>query len=226
MSNFTTWRSLVDGEEVDGIPDSVVEQFDAQSAFSGLSDGSSISEWEGELGKWTLTGGDPTLDVSAINGYRAPVFDGTDDRLNTGQFSSSDSFEQPYTVFAVVDRTAGRGVQWTEYSDSNRRFIHFNNEWGMGTDNTNQDGSTDDTVQLISAGFDSDGYLREDGTETDSGDASDGIFEGVSLGARQPDDDLHWEGAIGFYEVHDALLTGSDLTDREQDIADMWDITL
>ena len=46
MSNFTTWRSLVDGEEIFAIPDSVVDNFEWGGPLS--------DRWAGATGDWEI----------------------------------------------------------------------------------------------------------------------------------------------------------------------------
>ena len=80
MSNFTTWRSLVDGEEISGIPDSVVDNFndeddaeqpgiyDTETDFSDIWDGSTawdrVDNEESKVGDFALKGTSSNLETA------------------------------------------------------------------------------------------------------------------------------------------------------------------
>ena len=101
MSNFTTWRSLVDGEEVGGIPDSELSQtfihLDADEIEA--NDNDEITTWE------DLT--DNNNDVTAINGR--PTYD-SDFQNGRGVLQFNDTpmdtafaeESQPNTIITVV----------------------------------------------------------------------------------------------------------------------------
>ena len=72
MSNFTTWRSLVDGEEIGAIPDSVVHQY--------ITEDFTQTNWpdsEGNSDMDTISG--LSEDSNAFNGTGGVGGDGTDD---------------------------------------------------------------------------------------------------------------------------------------------------
>ena len=96
MSNFTTWRSLVDGEEIVGIPDSVVAQYDATEEDST----GSISSIDDLIGSFDLSG---TVEVisNGINGLKTYRFDGVDDLM---QQDSTMASEEPFAIIAVVEQ--------------------------------------------------------------------------------------------------------------------------
>ena len=73
MSDFTTWRSLVDGEEIGVIPDSVVNRLALDEG-----DGSSVEDSVGSA-NGTLFNDEVWTDDAAFEGATAPFFDETDD---------------------------------------------------------------------------------------------------------------------------------------------------
>ena len=93
MSNFTTWRSLVDGEEIVAIPDSAVAHYDAtQEGATGP-----ISTINDLIGSADLSG-DATVIGDGINGEKTYRF--TDDELMRTTTNIADT--DPQTVLAVI----------------------------------------------------------------------------------------------------------------------------
>ena len=94
MTEFTTWRSLVDGDEISDIPDSLELQLVAEDI-----DGST-GEWPARLGDSTLSEvGSPTVIDDDLNGEASVSYGGSD-----GHSDSSTTFgiDPPFGVIAVV----------------------------------------------------------------------------------------------------------------------------
>jgi len=212
----------------DAIPDSVVSLHDARDDSTITTDGSgNVTEWSDKVGGFDLSSSD-TIQVqeNSINGNQALIFDpSSNDNLTNTQFSQS----QPYTaimVFELGDTTAQRPIYG---SLNNRNETYYNSGAGnwsfFAGGSAVLDASTDDTIQQITAVVDgSSTALREEGSETASGaDVGTSGFDGLEVGSRNNESDF-WDGKIGYLEIHDKVLSGSELTDRENTILNEWGI--
>jgi hypothetical protein len=212
-----------DAVEVSAIPDSVVEQWNAQTGFTASDEGTTISTWPGELGNYDLTGGSPVVQANAINGYRAPYFDGTDDVLDNTNLSVT----QRVVVYLVINADFGDSEGTTRYiqrdpNDSPQMYWSGRNKAYSLYAGNSLAGPGDASLSLLT--YDVNGgnsVIRADGTEYASGDAGTTDFDGVGLSNSGG----HWLGHIGFAEVHDGV-PSNGLQTREQEVADMWGITL
>ena len=84
MTEFTTWRSLVDGAEIVAIPDTVVAQYVADEQAS-------TSTWEDQIGSADLTGSATEVVSDAINGFDALRFQPSNsDEMDTDGFTVSE----------------------------------------------------------------------------------------------------------------------------------------
>ena len=226
---------LLSGRRVDAIPDSVVEQFNAQEAFSSADEGTTIAEWSGELEAYSATGGSPTVVGSGINGYRSLEWDAVDDYLSIDDGTWAD-ISQPFTIIAVVEpffsSSAGTfyGVVDEAGNDGSRVRLqwHDSDNWLLAADSASSGlaGSNDTNVRLLTAVADgSNSELREDGSQAATGSFGDESLVSVSIGSFQSGSGDIWDGYIGLIEIHDGL-PSNGLETREQEIADMWGITL
>lgn len=205
-----------------GEPDSLIHDWDAQ-ALSGYDDGDSVDSWPDEAGGDTASGGSPNYRDDGINGHPAVEFDGNNDELDTSDVDVS----WPFTMAAVVDlKDDGSQRRFLDRVSGDTTFY-----WNDGTNwalNSGQgvEGSTDDSMQLLVAISDgNDSSLREEGSETASGDDGGGsISNGIHLGHADGND--HWDGMIGELLIYDEALSGSTLTDEEQRLADKWGISI
>jgi hypothetical protein len=223
----------VDGDVVfsagPGTPASVVEQYDAQSAFGPSDDNNLVTSWTGEKQSITASGNGATVRSNGINGYRSLEFDGTDDFFAVSDAIWPDT-EQPYTIIAVVELfSTGSFYQVTsgdQPDDEPGQLGWTGSDW-IAFSGSAIFGSTDSTVSLLTGVFDgSNGKLREDGTQTASGSIGGFDLDSFAIGDLGGSKNLrNWEGYIGFVEVHDGLPTNG-LSAREQEVADYWDITI
>jgi hypothetical protein len=207
----------------------VVAQYSAQQ-FN-LTDGDSVQTWPDQVGSFDATGGDPNYRDNIINGYPALEYDGSDDTLTVSDANFAD-ISQPYTIIAVVD--------FTQESDGSRNpafrggpephgptpALGGSNTgtpgWRYYAGNNFVNGTEDDSINLFTTVFDdpnNNSELREDGTQTATGSPGSNPLVELRLGTSDTDD------FIGFIEIHDGL-PSNGLSTREQEIADLWDITL
>jgi len=207
------------------IPDSAVAQFNAQN-LSGFSDGNTVTTWPEEVSGNDGTGS-ATYRPSAINGHPALEFDGSSDEFS----ATVGTFSQPNTIFAVVDlETSQYAAVTSERTDagSNRHNLQYdgnNSSWAIFAGN-GLTGADDQAVVLLSTLVDgASTVIRQNGTQTASGDAGSEAFEAVRIGFMPGANGRYFDGYIGFVEIHDGTPTNG-LTTREQEIADLWDITL
>ena len=103
MTEFTKWRSLVDGAEISTLPDSVENQYLAVD----LEDGN-IPDRAGIADLLALSGGGPTKveDVNAANGATVARYNGSD---QSSQANVNLSTDKQGVVFTGILRDANRG---------------------------------------------------------------------------------------------------------------------
>ena len=223
MSDYTTWRSLVDGEEISLIPDSVVHQWNTQE-LSGYSDGDTVTTFDDRVGSVDGSG-QATYRDSSINDNPALEFDGIDDKFDLDGINEG----HPYTVIIVMEKEDDSTFQFPWGGDPRSSSLQFRDSpdvWQILTDEDNIEGTEDHTIEMATLVIDGpNSALREDGSETATGDAGDQQLQDAAMGYWRENDDRYFEGYIGFVEIHDG--TPSDgLETREQEVADMWDISL
>ena len=235
MSNFTAWRSLVDGEEVGGIPDSAVWQINAQE-LTGLSDQDTINTWPDVIGSNDLDQGTGlTYVTDGINGKPSARADGVDDRLFRDPFGLDIS--QKAVIFAVVELLSTASDFQIPHagatgSDSTAYQLRLENSDGSAKEifsgNSVSGGSVETTAVLVTQVYDgANSKIRENGTQTGTGDVGDrnqASGAEFNVGADR-EGERHANADIGMIEIHDGDVDGG-ITSREQEIADMWDITL
>lgn len=209
------------------IPDSGIAQYVASSISA--SDGQTISSWSDSQGSNDLSGGSPTFKTGGLSGKPFVRFDGVDDALTT-TFGSAEG--QPNTIQVVGEIRA---------TDSNQPFIdgissgqllywvergNNPNSWALFAGNSNVYGTQNDTASLFTGVFDgASSVLREDGTQTASGDPGSNSIDGISLGAYA---DQSAYGEVDIYEVvvYNDRLTGTEIDKQEQRLADKYGITI
>ena len=230
MSDFTTWRSLVDGEEIGVIPDSAIAQYDAQ--VLDLDDGEGVTSWPDEIGDvGTLTGGTPTYQTDEINGNPAVVFDGTDDELDV-DFDSDET--QPYTIIIVAeieDDDDDRGAAWGTPDGSREPSLNkeYNNGWVMYGDDEDATfgGQPPEQNEIITNVVDDDNTeLRINGSSQGTGTFTDDL-DGLLLGQRGDDfNDSFTTGPIAEVMLYDDGLDSDEIDDEEERLSDKWGIDL
>ena len=216
MSNFTTWRSLVDGEEIGAIPDSGLDhRYIADDIDS--SDGDTIDSWSPSEGDLTLNAvGGPIYRSNGIGGNPSVEFDGVDDLFQ----SSGDSIPQPTHIFVVAKFNDSSGIQniFDGESADGRQIIQANSggyRIFAGSD-TVGGGSVDTDPHIYTASFDAENsYLRVDGDQILSGDPGNDGLSMLTLGASNSESD-HFEG-----EISEWLVYSDDKGGEEDDIEEL-----
>lgn len=209
-----------DALEVNAIPDSAVFQVNAQN-LTGFNDGDTVSTWPDQVAGIDATAtGSPEFRTSAINGYPAIQGDGTDDKFD----APIGTYSQPYTIFTVQEIQSPGENQMIASSD-NTSNPQFSGDWRFFA-GSRVDGSTDSSIQLIGLIVDgSNSEINENGTQTGAGDVGTNDLADLGILYRRGIDDLHTDAEVGFVEVHNGLPSDGYAT-REQEIADMWGITI
>ena len=230
MSNFTTWRSLVDGEEIDPILDSEDLHSHYDAFDLDLNDGDSVTSWTDSTSNGhDLTGGDPVYRESYINGNPAVVGDGTDDELSGSIASLStpmhfffvaqdEDTDELSTFFSTDDRNDGASILARDNGGEYRAYYE--------TDNTDF-GIVDNEVHIYELLYtDTDFTVWKDGAQqTSVSDSSEFTATEINLFRRVPDDDFYQDGPIGEFLQYDG-----DKTETQSDIrnylSDKWGIAI
>lgn len=209
-----------------GTPDSVISQFDAQE-LTGFSDGDTVSTWTDQVGTNDATGSG-TYRTNGINGYASVEFDG----VNDGFVSNTGTITQPFTVIFVIDpffaddaiyafQGSNNGIGSGPLTQWNNNIPAWNAYAGSGLV-----GSNTLDRSIITVKFDGgSSIIREDGSQTGSGNVGTSDLNDFSLGYNAGDNERYWDGLIGFAELHDGE-PSNGLATREQQVANMWDITI
>ena len=221
-----------DGTVVFAIPDSDVV-YDAIESFDPADDGTTINSWNDyQQLQPDLTGGDPTIDDDGI-GDVSLLFDSVDDAL-TASSSEWTTLTQPITAYVVIDPasdfddTVSQNVTGRESSGDGRTGTvewRENATWQL-FGGTALEGSSTVQRNLITGVFDgADSIIREDGTETGSGDAGSEDWESLSLGALDGNRN-HFDGHIAALYIQDERASSSKIADTESIIDSRWNLGL
>ena len=235
MSNFTAWRSLVDGEEIGAIPDSVVYQYNSQDET--LNDGETYTVYTDQQGNQNLDAvGGPVHTTTGINGYPSADTDGVDDYFES---ALPTTITPPAAIYIVVQLTddgerqglVTNGISTTE-DDSIRveaRYDEtraFDLDWGGGLAAVSGTTPTGNTLIAAVNNGDGTGDLRVDGSSLSPDNA---IFDGseainaLALAAL-PFADVRYADALwGEIWIDDSA---SNIADKEEQLADRWELTL
>ena len=234
MSNFTTWRSLVDGNQIAAIPDSTVEQFDFSDPSS-VSTNGDLTAIDSQLSETTLTGTFSDYVEGEINGRNVGLSDGVDDSLDA-DFDGG-TLTTPITtiaVFQVLD--AETDLQTVVSSNNNESTARDEDRWLFnGTDFVNYNfnfGTNDVFIQTVNWNIDDtsldvwmNGTLLDD-VDTGSEEINANDFEGIGLAYRRGNDDRHGNYHHCEYMVYDEILDTETRQEEEQRLSDKWDISL
>jgi len=206
---------------INTIPDSVVYQYNSLE-LSGFSDGNTVSTWTPNVGSTDATG-EGTFRPSGINSVASVELDGSND----GYTAATGTLTQPFTIIIVQNNDNGSNTADLMGDDGDNVFIRWqDSKWGFQAGGSRINGSTDDTAQLITVHYDSaNSFIREDGTQTGSGDPGGNDQTDLVIGLRAANNDLPWSGDVGLVEAHDDVPTNG-VSDREQQIANDFNITL
>ena len=130
MSNFTTWRSLVDGEEISAIPDAL--EYWAIQPIDGLSTNDDVSAWPWERPEEEPDisfPDEPSYDEELVGGTPGIDFDGSSNYGDLGGLSSffsaiSDPVE-PHAVIYSGHFPTGAGSEMLLGLNPNDPNTHF-----------------------------------------------------------------------------------------------------
>ena len=225
MTEFTTWRSLVDGAEISAIPDR--KDLHAHYDFSAYNE-TQTTDFEDLSGNGhDLENGSITGCTGDINGVQAGEFDGVDDAI----WASNTPDIWPTSIFVVhrIDDTSDRHHVIQPSSEAN--YLEWRNtEWSMNIQgDSDVVGSDDDTINLHSLEFNDTSKLRENGQEVGTEDSTSAIqvLDEIGLGSQNPRfDDRFYEGAIGEVLIYQSLRDESTTNDVESYLSDKWNIDL
>jgi len=206
------------------IPDSAVAQFNAKE-LTGLSDGDTVSTWP-ELVLGNDATGSGIYRPSAINGNPAVEFNGVDDSY-TAPIGSYSQKNVIYTVAELTDTGANHIIVDGGVDGNSHRVFYRSDDdiyrIAAGDFNDIQGGNS--STILITSVFDTtNSLIRTDGVEGTIGDAGNESLNDLSIGIGDFGGE-HYEGYISFVEIHNGDVS-TGLQNREQQIADMFDITI
>ena len=233
MTEFTTWRSLVDGKEIIAIPDSEVNPDHRYvAANEDLTQGESMSTLTDMVGDDNLSAsGDPTYGESEIGDQPGAVLDPNGPDFFTGSFSSAIS--QPYTIFAVfqTDNGSNRRAIFENDSSSDEHGVQFffDDDTVLVRDENQFDTdagtpTTDDCILTVQYDA-SDTFVRVNGTQV-SADVGDGDMTGLTLGYDISADRRPMDGPFSEWLIDPSAVSSSDIDAEEQRLSDFYDISL
>jgi len=193
--------------------------------IAGLSgtDGDVVDPWtDSEKGHDLTANGDPTLNSGSLNGNDAIDLDGSGDWYS--EPNSFTSVSQPFTYYIVLDLDSGTdqrvisadGPVPLRYSGSNWFAKYGSSVYGSSSTSTN----------LITVRADgSNSVIREDTSETGSGDVGTGDLPNFWVGGKFGDagDELV-DGRIGEILVYDVAHSSGTIADIEDFLVNKWGI--
>lgn len=180
---------------------------------------------------YDLSGQITSLNAS-INGVQAGEFDGVDDRVGISA-TSWDTITQPNTIYVVFEWNGNFGID-----SGSRQIVSQNasgNERHQIDADTNSDawqtyagtflnGSSNASTTLITALFNgSSSLLREDTSQTGSGDAGTESMEDMEVGSVR-DEMGHITASIGEILVYDAGHDSTTISEVESYLNDKWSL--
>lgn len=221
---------LLSAGAIDTIPDSATAQYQYDALTLDANDTDAISSWtDTRVSNLTLSGDGTYRSTGGPNGN-------PEVEINTdGWFTSNELTLSPnVALIAVVNRSslpAGEEAVLGPAGANNDRMKMgtLDGNWyafSGGTNSVILTGSTDAAVNLLTCFYNgNDLKLREDGSQTDSGTGAEESFEAITIGSGDLTSTQQWNSGVTFAEVHQGI-TESELSTREQEIADYLGITL
>ena len=233
MSNFTTWRSLVDGEEIFITPDRVTNPpetveylIDPWILTDEYSDGDTVSDWTERITETSIPGSG-TFRESVVGGTPAVEMNGVDD----GFISDITDVSDPHTFFAVVQPFSLQDAQIACAVSGSNQFVlmekegNFNFRFNSNSNRTDEDIYSANETLLVSGrcgGSESIGRVNKSQLVTID---QDDLFSSLAFGLKGDSDDYHLEGYYLYQEVHDEALTDSEIEDAEDEIESMFRVS-
>ena len=225
MSNFTTWRSLVDGEEILAIPDSAIAQFLPSNYDTGQ------DAWPDEIGGvGDLTEGTGITAVLTDEQNGEDLLDFDDDRVEASNVA--ESINQPYTAIfgaEVTDNNDSSTVIDSVSTDDDRTLFQLrynDNDYRVQSDSAVSIGSepTSDFA-IFSVHFEGpDTEVRVNGISEGTADAGTSGIESFRIGqdAAEGNPAMMRMGELMVYEG----LSDDDRDSEEQRLADKYGVAL
>jgi len=212
---------------VSPIPGSLVTQFDA-SQETGVADGDQIQTLTDLVGSTDVTGGATYLD-NQQNGL--PVIDFNGNEVFTRTASNTTTITQPFSIITVLTRFNKNSNTFfvTREASGDSLFRH-----GYSDSSIQYETRADDPVGggdaaapvIVTSVFDgASSKIRENGTETGSGDAGNNDLESLTIGGINGGGQL--DGAIGEIRIYDSNIESTgDLSSEESNLSDKWGIAI
>jgi len=223
----------MDGQQVFGaIPDSAIAQYDVNQE-TGYSDTDTLDPLTDFVGGFDASAiSAPQYRTNVQNGNPVVRYDGTDDG-HTVPATEWTTLTQPFTIISVVvDAAQGASNERIVARDSSAdqlvtvRWNDAGGTWNLfaGGD---LNGSTTAPPLILSAVFDGvDSVIRENGTQTGSGDVGTNSLQSVRVGF-DAEFGGYLNGDLGGLWIYDADLRDTgELSGEEQDLADEWGISI
>ena len=204
------------------IPNSAVAQYNAR-LLTGFSDGDPVTTRPDQVGSLDLTG-NAVFRASGLNGLPTVDYNGSSDSHN----ANGPAIQQKVIVYLVIDGDFNTSsTNWIIDSFDGETVFGWNanrQNWVLYAGNV-LDGSSNINRNLFTVVIDgSNSIIREDGTQTASGFAGNFPLELLEIG-QNDQGSTFFDGDIPFVEIHDGNVSNGLLT-REQEIADMFNITI
>ena len=204
MTEFTTWRSLVDGAEIAAIPDSE----DLHSAYFAdnleLNENDDVIEWQDQ--------GDDSLDLTPDNNPPKFLDDPPRVEFEIGEeqdlSTSFSDLPQPYSIFLVVDSddnsSSDTDYFFSEESGSGNVALHTDDDsvYAMRAMDKVSGGNPDADEHILVGRFDGDdSELRLDGSVLATGDVGGNDLNEHRLNRRDSGSDFRLKSVMVYATV-------------------------
>ena len=234
MTNFTTWRSLIDGEEISAIPDGgMLHKYRADETE--YDDGDPVDPWPDIEGDADLedVGGSPTFRVDN-DGHQYIEFDG-DAAIGSEMDGVTDP---PFTLVYVLEWTGGSGkyfggtgdssILTSDGGDTRNLTGELSDEWRMWSDGDSDTAGTIEQDKRYVASFVFDGsnsYLRYNGEVVDMSPGEVTGADHILIGGSDAGSNRI---SANYFEhiAYEDQKTESELEAIESTLADDWNIDL
>ena len=209
---------------------------DASDSTTITKDGSNlVSAWNDKSGQLNhvtqATATNQPLWVDSVQNSKPIIrFDGTNDLLYRATYTGG-TLSQDFTIFAVFKVPSS----YIEYvydgaGSSNRCYLNYHNPNAMASTIPGAPAGLDATVvagnwtYFTSVVNGSSSILRQDGSQTDTGDMGTGAMAGITIGARYGGIDSFANTDIAEILIYNSAISGANLTDVESYLATKWGI--
>ena len=225
MVSFNTWRSLVDGESISAIPDSVEYRFDARTIT--VNDGEEVASWDDQVTGESITGNSGSVplyreSVSALDDNPAVEWVDDGDQLKNTSFDNIPVPHSRIAIIEVTDESARHHIDG-DFSQPPNYAMEWNDEpeWRANRDgDTIATGSTSNPALVSIREEDSGATMRVNRTEV--GSTSDGPEPDFNSIEFPPDGVLNGRDPkikMVMWEIHSDV-SEDELIGRENDLVD------